>query len=346
MNSEGAPSFGRLPPIHRGRLMVLTVSSMEVTIDRRKGGSVRPVRAVSLAVEAGRTLALVGESGCGKSMSCLAIAGLLPRRARISAGTVDFEGQDLAALPAKDAQMIRRRHIASVFQDATGGLNPVRSIGWQVAESLRLRVGATRAEADREAVRLLGRVGLPDPERRAREYPHQFSGGMNQRAMIALSVAGNPRLLIADEATTALDVTLQAQIIDLISDLRDSLGMAVLFVTHDLGLVAQSAEHVAVMYAGRVVETAPVDELFAAPRHPYTQGLLRALPGAADSRHRLATIDGTVPPIDALPDGCAFAPRCSRATEVCRQTDPDPSAGVACHHVDSKAVARRQEEFA
>ncbi len=322
--------------------MVLTVTSMEVVIDRRKGGPVRPVRAVSLSVEAGRTLALVGESGCGKSMSCLAIAGLLPRRARISAGSVLFKGQDLAAMPAAEAQLIRRRHIASVFQDATGGLNPVRSIGWQVAESLRLRVGATRAEADREAVRLLGRVGLPDPERRAREYPHQFSGGMNQRAMIALAVAGNPRLLIADEATTALDVTLQAQIIDLISDLRDSLGMAVLFVTHDLGLVAQSAEDVAVMYAGRVVETAPVAELFAAPRHPYSQGLLRALPGAAGALDRLATIDGTVPPIDALPAGCAFAPRCDLATEVCRQTDPDQRAGVACHHADGPALTHRQ----
>lgn len=326
--------------------MVLTVTSMEVTIDRRKGGPVRPVRAVSLEVDAGRTLALVGESGCGKSMSCLAIAGLLPRRARISAGKVDFEGQDLAALPAKEAQLIRRRHIASVFQDATGGLNPVRSIGWQVAESLRLRVGATRAEADREAVRLLGRVGLPDPERRAREYPHQFSGGMNQRAMIALAVAGNPRLLIADEATTALDVTLQAQIIDLISDLRDSLGMAVLFVTHDLGLVAQSAEDVTVMYAGRVVETAPVARLFAAPRHPYTQGLLRALPGASGPQHRLATIEGTVPPIDMLPEGCAFAPRCSRATDICRRTEPAQISGVACHHVDGQTVSRRKEEFA
>lgn len=326
--------------------MVLTVRDMEVTIARRRGGPVRPVRAVSLSVEAGRTLAVVGESGCGKSMSCLAIAGLLPRRARISAGVLDFDGRDLAALPASEAQLIRRRHIASVFQDATGGLNPVRSIGWQVAESVRLRQGATRAEADREAVRLLGRVGLPDPERRAREYPHQFSGGMNQRAMIALAVAGRPRLLIADEATTALDVTLQAQILDLISDLRDSLGMAVLLVTHDLGLVAQSAEDVAVMYAGRVVETAPVAMLFASPRHPYTQGLLRALPGAAARRDRLATIEGTVPPIDALPEGCAFAPRCPRATEICRRADPDHAAGVACHHADVRPAARRQEVFA
>lgn len=323
--------------------MVLAVDNMEVTIDRRLGGPVRPVRGVSLQVAPGRTLALVGESGCGKSMSCLAIAGLLPRRARISAGRVEFDGTDLAALPARKALAIRRRHIASVFQDATGGLNPVRPIGWQVAEAVRLRAGTTRAEAARKAVRLLGRVGLPDPERRAREYPHQFSGGMNQRAMIALAVAGNPRLLIADEATTALDVTLQAQILDLIGDLRDSLGMAVLFVTHDLGLVAQSAEDVAVMYAGRVVEAAPVHDLFAAPRHPYTQGLLSALPGAAAGHTRLTTIKGTVPPIDALPPGCAFAPRCARADDLCRRSDPALRQAVACHHVHPARAAQQME---
>lgn len=325
--------------------MGLIITNMEVTIERRRGGAVRPVRAVSLRVEPGRTLALVGESGCGKSMSCLAIAGLLPRRARISAGSISFEGADLATMPVAQAQKLRRRHIASVFQDATGGLNPVRSIGWQVAEAVRLRAGVSRAEADQEAIRLLGRVGLPDPERRAREFPHQFSGGMNQRAMIALAVAGNPRVLIADEATTALDVTLQAQIIDLISDLRDSLGMAVLFVTHDLGLVAQSADEVAVMYAGRMVETGPVAGLFAAPRHPYTKGLLGALPGAVADSTRLATIDGTVPPIDALPQGCAFAPRCHKASALCRDVDPSEHAGVACHH-PVNAPARKQKVFA
>lgn len=312
--------------------MFLDVTEMEVTIDRPKGCAVRPVRGVSLRVEGGQTLALVGESGCGKSMSCLAIAGLLPRRGRITSGSVVLDGTDLTELAPRDAQDRRRRYVASVFQDATGGLNPVRTIGWQVAEAVRLRTGATRADAQREAVRLLGRVGLPYPERRAREYPHQFSGGMNQRAMIALAVAGNPRLLIADEATTALDVTLQAQILDLISDLRDSLGMAVLFVTHDLGLVAQCAEDVAVMYAGRVVEAAPVADLFAAPRHPYTKGLLHALPGAGARLARLATIDGTVPPIDALPEGCAFAPRCDRASEQCRWEDPALRQGVTCHH--------------
>lgn len=328
--------------------MVLRVTSLEVSIDRKKGGPVHPVRGVSFAVETGQTLALVGESGCGKSMTCLAIAGLLPRRGCVSAGRVVLDGADLAALPAAEAAKLRRRHVASVFQDATGGLNPVRSIGWQVAEAVRLRQGATRAEADREAVRLLGRVGLPNPERRANEFPHQFSGGMNQRAMIALAVAGNPRLLVADEATTALDVTVQAQIIDLIADLRDSLGMAVLFVTHDLGLVAQSADQVAVMYAGRVVETAKVSDLFAAPRHPYANGLLKALPHLAPAGGRMATIEGAVPTIDALPPGCAFAARCSRASEACRMSDPELNGNVACHHPfplpESQKVNRYEDE--
>ena len=317
--------------------MLLHVEDLAVTIDRRAKTPVRPVRGVSLTVDAGTTVAIVGESGCGKSMTCLAISGLLPARGRVSAGQIILQGQDLAALDAKSAMALRRASMASVFQDATGGLNPVRSIGWQIAEAVRLRVGATRAEAAKEAVRLLGRVGLPEPERRAREYPHQFSGGMNQRAMIALAIAGSPKLLIADEATTALDVTVQAQILDLIGDLRDSLGMGVIFVTHDLGLVAQYAEQIAVMYAGRVVERAETAALFAAPRHPYTQALLTSLPSAAKPAERLPTIEGVVPPIDALPPGCAFAPRCSRANHICIQEDPMLLGGVACHNIQVAA---------
>ena len=317
--------------------MLLHVEDLAVTIDRRAKTPVRPVRGVSLTVDAGTTVAIVGESGCGKSMTCLAISGLLPARGRVSAGQIILQGQDLAALDAKSAMALRRASMASVFQDATGGLNPVRSIGWQIAEAVRLRVGATRAEAAKEAVRLLGRVGLPEPERRAREYPHQFSGGMNQRAMIALAIAGSPKLLIADEATTALDVTVQAQILDLIGDLRDSLGMGVIFVTHDLGLVAQYAEQIVVMYAGRVVERAETAALFAAPRHPYTQALLTSLPSAAKPAERLPTIEGVVPPIDALPPGCAFAPRCSRANHICIQEDPVLLGGVACHNIQVMA---------
>ncbi|MEL6522569.1 MAG: ABC transporter ATP-binding protein [Pseudomonadota bacterium] len=312
--------------------MLLSVQSMEVSISRPKLGPVRPVRDVTLDVAAGETVAVVGESGCGKSMTCLAISGLLPNRAMVSAGSIMLEGIDLVGLPEKEARQIRRQSMASVFQDATGGLNPVRTIGWQVAESVRLRCGATQADSQRTAIELLGRVGLPDPEQRAKEYPHQFSGGMNQRAMIALAVAGDPKLLIADEATTALDVTLQAQIIDLISDLRDSLGMGVLFVTHDLGLVAQSADRVCVMYAGRAVETGDVQSIFAQPRHPYTVGLLNALPRPDRDLERLATIDGIVPPIDALPKGCAFAPRCPHKSDLCTREDPVFSGGIACQH--------------
>jgi oligopeptide/dipeptide ABC transporter ATP-binding protein len=328
--------------------MLLSVNDITVTIDRPRREAVLPVRGVSLSLEAGETLALVGESGCGKSMTCLALAGLLPRRAAIASGTLVLDGIDLGALALRDARDLRRRKMASVFQDATGGLNPVRSIGWQVAQAVRMRTGATRHAAQQEAVRLLGRVGLPDPEQRAREFPHQFSGGMNQRAMIALAIAGNPKLLIADEATTALDVTLQAQILDLIADLRRSLGMGVLFVTHDLGLVAQHADRVAVMYAGRVVEQAPTETLFANPRHPYTQGLLAALPDALGGQARLASIEGTVPPIDAVPAGCAFAPRCPRASELCRSRVPETVLALACHHPDPRirpVVPAMQKEY-
>ncbi|WP_295537294.1 ABC transporter ATP-binding protein [uncultured Thioclava sp.] len=313
--------------------MVLNVENLEITIDRPGRTPVRPVRDVSLSVAPGETLALVGESGCGKSMTCLALAGLLPRRGRVSAGTITLEGADLGRLSPRQARRLRCKSVASVFQDATGSLNPVRSVGWQIAETLRLRKGLTRSEAGAEAIKLMGMVGLPDPERRAREFPHQFSGGMNQRAMIALAVAGNPRLLIADEATTALDVTLQAQILDLIGDLRDRLGMAVLLVTHDLGVVAQAADNAAVMYAGRVVEANTVKALFAAPRHPYTRGLMSALPRPDADRERLTTISGQVPPIDRMPAGCAFAPRCSDASAICTRAVPALSGSAACHNL-------------
>ncbi len=316
---------------------LIQVDTLDVTIRRRDGTPVQPVRGVSLCVDAGETLALVGESGCGKSLTCLAIAGLLPRRARAQ-GRVVMQDTDLLALPRRAARLRRRALIASVFQDATNALNPVRPIGWQVAEAIRLRRSVTRAEAGNEAVRLLGRVGLPEPERRAREYPHQFSGGMNQRAMIALAIAGRPHLLIADEATTALDVTIQAQILDLIADLQAELGMGMIFVTHDLGIVAQAADRAAVMYAGRIVETAPVTALFASPRHPYTRGLLQALPRVDHDGRPLSTIDGIVPPPDRMPPGCAFAPRCPRVGAGCDATIPvsqplteAPARSVACH---------------
>lgn len=318
---------------------LLTLDRLEVTIDARNGGDVLPVRDASFSVRAGETLALVGESGCGKSMTCLAMAGLLPRRARISSGSIRLAGTELTMLDRRGMRDMRRNSIAFVFQDATNGLNPVKSIGWQIAEAVMLREGASWSTARKRAMELLHRVGMPDADLRFREFPHQLSGGMNQRAMIALAVAGGPQLLIADEATTALDVTIQAQIIDLLARLRRDFGMAVVFVTHDLALVAETADRVAVMYAGRVVESAHVTDLFAAPRHPYTKGLLESLPRIDRANTALSLIEGQVPPIHAMPPGCAFAPRCSQASETCRQCVPELAAGVACHHPFLRAAA-------
>lgn len=306
---------------------LLQVRDLEITIAARSGEAIKPVRNVSFAISRGKTLALVGESGCGKSMTCLAVAGLLPRRARVSAGSVCLEGEELAGLDRRSFRLIRRRKIAFIFQDATNGLNPVKPIGWQIAEAVRLREGASWKAARSRALDLLRRVGMPDAERRMREFPHQLSGGMNQRAMIALAIAGGPRLLIADEATTALDVTIQAQIMELIADLQKEIGMAVLLVTHDLGLVAEYADHVAVMYAGSVVERAGVEALFSAPRHPYARGLLDALPRIDRVSRKLAVIEGQVPPINAMPPGCAFEPRCGKALPRCRAEAPAMRGG-------------------
>ena len=301
---------------------VLRLGGLSVAIDTRDRGTLWPVRDVSLDVAAGETLALVGESGCGKSMTCLAVAGLLPRRARLETRRMEIVGTALATLPRREATRLRRRHVAVVFQDATNGLNPVRSIGWQVAEAVKLRAGGTARASREEAERLLSRVGMPEPARQMGAYPHQLSGGMNQRAMIALAVAGGPSLLIADEATTALDVTVQAQILALIADLQRESGLAVVFVTHDLGIVAQIADRVAVMYAGRLVETGPVAAIFSAPTHPYTAGLLASLPRADRRVAALSVIPGQVPALDAMPGGCAFALRCGRAQGRCRTVLP------------------------
>lgn len=315
-------------------MALLSVENLSISIARNRGSDITPVRDVSLHLDRGETLAVVGESGCGKSLTCLSIAGLLPRSGRIASGRVRIDGTDLAGLGRRSARNLRRRTMSMVFQDATNGLNPVRSIGWQIAEAVRLRAGTTRAEASAEAVRLLGRVGLPAPERRAREYPHQFSGGMNQRAMIALAIAGSPQLVIADEATTALDVTLQAQILDLLADLQTEMGMGLIFVTHDLDIVSQIADRVAVMYAGTVVETAAARDLFEAPRHPYTVGLLGARPPLDRDVRDLLVIEGSVPAPDAMPPGCAFAPRCRHVCERCAEAIPAMRAAgntdVAC----------------
>ncbi len=298
---------------------------------------------VSLSVEAGETLAIVGESGCGKSLTCLAAMGLLDPPLRLSAGKVRFLGTPLSHLGERKLRAIRGRDMAMIFQDATTALNPVLAVGQQVAEVLRVHDGlGARAAAAAAAVALLDRVGIPEPERRAADFPHQLSGGLCQRVMIAMALACRPRLLIADEATTALDVTTQAQILRLLRSLQAEAGMAMIFVTHDLGVVAEIADRVAVMYSGRVVELATADDLFERPAHPYTRGLMACRLLAGTPRQaRLEAIEGTVPRPAARPDGCAFRPRCGHAVAACltqpmllplAPVRPQRSAQtVACH---------------
>ena len=292
---------------------------------RRDGVVTTPVRGVSLELAAGERLALVGESGCGKSMTCLGLTGLAPTDRAERTGCVRFRGCNLLTAGAAELRAIRGRDgIAYVFQDPAASLNPVMRIGDQIAECL---AGARLARLT-EAVRLLARVGLPDPERAVRAFPCALSGGMQQRAMVAMALACRPRLLIADEPTTALDVTTQRQVLDLIDELARETGMAVLLVTHNLGLVAGRADRVAVMYAGQVVETGPVTEVLRTPRHPYTIGLLAAVPRLDAPRDRkLVGIPGTVPSPDRWPEGCAFEPRCAQRMDVCLR--PPPVVGAA-----------------
>jgi oligopeptide/dipeptide ABC transporter ATP-binding protein len=281
-----------------------------------EGGELPAVRGASLRIAAGETVALVGESGCGKSVTALALLRLLDASARIDAAALRFRGRDLLGADAEAIRRVRGAEIGMIFQEPMTSLNPVFRIGDQIGEVLELHRGLGRAASRRAAVELLGRVRISDPARRAEQYPHELSGGMKQRVMIAMALACHPALLIADEPTTALDVTIQAQILELLRSLQRELGMAILLITHDLGVVAQFAERVAVMYAGEIVEQAPVRELFGAPLHPYTQALLRALPRSG-RRGRLEAIEGNVPGPRELPAGCAFATRCARALPRC-----------------------------
>jgi oligopeptide/dipeptide ABC transporter ATP-binding protein len=285
-------------------------------------GPLPAVTDVSLEVANGETLGLVGESGCGKSVTCLTALGLLPPNGRVSSGEVLFRGQNLLGLDERRMEPVRGRDIAMVFQDPMTSLNPVQTVGRQIMESLQIhqRLGARAAE--RRAVELLSRVGLPEPAQRARDYPHQLSGGMNQRAMIAMALACGPQLLIADEPTTALDVTIQAQILELMQELRRGSETAIILITHDLGVIAETADRVAVMYAGCVVESGPVQAIFHRPAHPYTRGLLGSLPRVDRNHAELVPIEGTVPALHELPAGCHFAPRCPRAVDPCREGKP------------------------
>jgi peptide/nickel transport system ATP-binding protein len=276
---------------------------------RVEGGAVAAVDGVSFSLAAGRTLAIVGESGCGKSATSLAIMGLLAPNARVS-GQVRFQGRDLLALPAAELREKRGAELAMIFQEPMTSLNPAFTVGDQISEAILRHRKVTRAAAAQQAVAMLDRVRIPAAERRFHAYPHQLSGGMRQRAMIAMALACGPRLLIADEPTTALDVTIQAQILDLLRQMQDETGTAILLITHDLGVVAETAHDVLVMYAGRVAELAPVADIFARPQHPYTVGLLGAVPRLEVSRTRLASIEGAVPDPRNPPPGCRFAPRC------------------------------------
>ena len=294
------------------------------------------VDGVSLAVRRGETLALVGESGCGKSMTALSVMGLVPAPAgRIAAGRIVLEGRDIARLPDRALERLRGDRMAMIFQEPMTSLNPVMTIGAQVAEGLRLHRGLSRTEADRRALAVLEEVKIPSAARRFSEYPHQFSGGMRQRVMIAIALACAPALLLADEPTTALDVTIQAQVLGLLADLKDRHGMAMLFITHNLGVVAQIADAVAVMYAGQIVEQGPVQAIFARPRHPYTAALFAAIPRLDLDGQALAAIPGRVPALDDMPAGCRFAPRCPLVRPGCEQVQALAPAGAdhaaRCH---------------
>jgi peptide/nickel transport system ATP-binding protein len=315
---------------------VLEVSGL-TTVFHTRTGIVRAVQDVSFSVEAGETLAIVGESGCGKTMTALSLMRLIPTPpGEITAGTVKVAGTDLLRLDEASMRKMRGSQIAMIFQEPMTALNPLFTIGRQIAEMVSLHENVSRRAANARAVEMLHQVRIPAPERRAREYPHQMSGGMRQRAMIAMALACRPKVLIADEPTTALDVTIQAQVLDLIDDLRKELGTAVVLITHDLGVVAETADRMIVMYAGRKVEEGVTKDLFADPCHPYLQGLLASIPrfGATEGE-RLREIPGIVPSLSDLPPGCAFAPRCASAIGKCQDAIPRlepkrPGHAAAC----------------
>jgi peptide/nickel transport system ATP-binding protein len=315
---------------------------------RTPEGINRAVDGVSFDVDEGETLAIVGESGCGKSVTSMSIMRLIAEPPGRIAGSVRLQGRDLLKLSEREMRAIRGNDISMIFQEPMTSLNPVLSVGRQIGETLRMHQGLDKQAALERAVEMLILVGIPEPKRRAREYPHQLSGGMRQRVMIAMALACNPKLLIADEPTTALDVTIQAQILQLMLDLKRRVGAAIVLITHDLGVVAEIAERVMVMYAGRKVEEAPVAALFRAPRHPYTQGLLGAVPRLGSSlsgaARRLAEIPGQVPNLKERIEGCVFAGRCALATDLCREVAPgleEKAKGhiAACHYAHKEAAA-------
>jgi len=324
---------------------LLDVRGLEATFAGARG-RLEAIRGVDLTVQSGETLGLVGESGCGKSVTMLAVMGLLPPSVRIT-GSIRFRGQELAGRPQQELAKLRGARIGMIFQDPMTALNPVLTIGAQIAEAIRIHDAAVSARAAAaRAVEMLTLVAIPFPERRALQYPHELSGGMRQRAMIAMAMANEPDLLIADEPTTALDVTVQAQIIELLRRLQATHRMGLVLISHDLGIVAGAADRVAIMYAGRIVEQGAVEDIFDRPRHPYTRGLLASLPKIDNQAARLTAIDGAPPSLAARPSGCAFHPRCRHAAEICVARDPElrdvGGVAVACHlaeAIDAAAAA-------
>ena len=303
---------------------LLKIRNLKTYFDIRRS-VLKAVDDVSLSIEAGKTLGLVGESGCGKSVTAESIMGLVPMPpGRIAGGEVLFEGVDLLQLPESKMKKIRGNRISMIFQEPMTSLNPVFTVGDQVAEVFRLHQGLSRRETRNKVIEMFHLVGIPAAELRITDYPHQMSGGMRQRVVIAMALTCNPKLMIADEPTTALDVTIQAQILDLMNKLKEETGASILFITHDLGVIAEMAQNVAVMYAGKVMEEADVDTLFAEPKHPYTVGLMSSIPvlGREKKRRRLSTIPGVVPSLFKLSEGCLFNERCTEAREECRRIEP------------------------
>jgi len=320
---------------------VLEVQDLAVSFPQ-EGGRACVVDGIQLEIGSGEVVALVGESGCGKSMTALAILRLVPRPGRVERGSIRLEGRDLLSLPVTQMRALRGGHAAMIFQEPMTSLNPVMNAGSQVVEAIRLHERVSASGAKRRALELFEQVGIPDPDARFDAYPHQLSGGMKQRVMIAMALAMRPRLLIADEPTTALDVTIQAQILDLMRQLRAELGTAILLITHDLGVVNELADRVSVMYAGRLAEEGEREEILGAPRHPYTQGLLRSMPARARHAERLAEIPGIVPSVGEWPSGCRFRTRCERAFARCAEADPGPVRLGASQTAFCHAVAREQ----
>lgn len=315
---------------------LLSVRKLETSFFT-KAGVVKAVDGVSYEIGKGQTVGIVGESGCGKSVTSFSILGLLSHPGRVTGGAVYFKGKNLLELAPADMRRLRGKQIAMIFQEPMTALNPVLTIGKQISEQILAHEDDSAAQVRERSIELLKLVGIPSPERRVDDYPHQLSGGMRQRAMIAMALSCNPELLICDEPTTALDVTIQAQILDLLQHLQEKFHMSVQFITHDLGVISELADRVVVMYAGTIVEEARADTIFSSPRHPYTVGLLESIPKIDEQHARLKTIPGAVPSLLALPQGCRFQNRCTRASDICRQLAPTLSRlsedhQVACHH--------------